>query len=156
MIYSTPGTFTVRALVTDDWYILGDPDSTGTAGDYADTEITVIEPTPVPSPTPSKGAIGGNIWGDLNSNGNKDFNEFGVKDIVVYLAKGPCGSKLVIKIPTDTTDSRGNYGFSNVSPGSYCLYITEETTVPKNSQYSIELEAGDNLIRNFGLKPIVK
>ncbi|MFV1950314.1 MAG: hypothetical protein ACC633_10360, partial [Anaerolineales bacterium] len=30
-------------LVTDDWYALGDPDSTGTNGDYQDFTITVTE-----------------------------------------------------------------------------------------------------------------
>ncbi|TET30660.1 MAG: hypothetical protein E3J69_11220 [Anaerolineales bacterium] len=40
---TTPGTFTLRVLVTDDWYALGDPDSTGTAGDYQDFTITVLE-----------------------------------------------------------------------------------------------------------------
>lgn len=32
----------MRILVTDDWYALGDPDSTGTAGDYEDHAINVI------------------------------------------------------------------------------------------------------------------
>lgn len=38
---SNLGTFTLRILVTDDWYSLGDADSTGTAGDYEDHTITV-------------------------------------------------------------------------------------------------------------------
>jgi hypothetical protein len=44
VLYTDPGTFTLRVLVTDDWYASGDPDSTGTAGDYQDFLITVIEP----------------------------------------------------------------------------------------------------------------
>ena len=36
------GTFTLRILVTDDWYALGDPDSTGTNGDYEDHTINVV------------------------------------------------------------------------------------------------------------------
>ena len=39
---SNLGTFTLRILVTDDWYALGDPDSTGTAGDFEDHTIQVI------------------------------------------------------------------------------------------------------------------
>ncbi|MFL7812516.1 MAG: choice-of-anchor Q domain-containing protein [Anaerolineales bacterium] len=42
VLYSNIGTFTLRVLVTDDWYELGDPDSTGTAGDYQDFEIQVL------------------------------------------------------------------------------------------------------------------
>lgn len=42
VFYSNVGTFTLRVLVTDDWYALGDPDSTGTAGDYQDFEIQVL------------------------------------------------------------------------------------------------------------------
>ena len=40
-LYPDAGTFTLRVLVTDDWYALGNPDSTGTAGDYWDETITV-------------------------------------------------------------------------------------------------------------------
>jgi hypothetical protein len=43
VLYSPAGTYTLRVLVTDDWYALGDPDSTGTAGDYQDFTITVME-----------------------------------------------------------------------------------------------------------------
>ena len=42
--YSAPaGTYTLRILVTDDWYATGDPDSTGTGGDYQDFTITITE-----------------------------------------------------------------------------------------------------------------
>ncbi len=41
VLYTAAGTFTLRVLVTDDWYATGNPDSTGTAGDYQDFSITV-------------------------------------------------------------------------------------------------------------------
>lgn len=45
VFYSAPaGPYTLRVLVTDDWYALGDPDSTGTAGDYQDFVITITVP----------------------------------------------------------------------------------------------------------------
>ena len=44
VLYPDAGTFTLRVLVTDDWYAIGNPDSTGTAGDYQDFPITVTEP----------------------------------------------------------------------------------------------------------------
>jgi len=44
VIYTGVGDHTLRVLVTNDWYALGDPDSTGTAGDYQDFTITVTGP----------------------------------------------------------------------------------------------------------------
>jgi len=41
VLYTPAGTYTLRVLVTDDWYALGDPDSTGTSGDYQDFSIEV-------------------------------------------------------------------------------------------------------------------
>ncbi len=43
VLYGNLGAFTMRILVTDDWYALGDPDSTGTAGDYEDHPINVTK-----------------------------------------------------------------------------------------------------------------
>ena len=42
VLYGNLGSFTMRILVTDDWYALGDPDSTGTNGDYEDHTINVV------------------------------------------------------------------------------------------------------------------
>ncbi len=43
VIYSTPGIYTLRVLVTDDWYSsTGSPDSIGTNGDIEDIEIHVV------------------------------------------------------------------------------------------------------------------
>jgi hypothetical protein len=41
VLYGNAGDFTLRVLLTDDWYQLGDPDSTGTAGDISDHPISV-------------------------------------------------------------------------------------------------------------------
>ena len=41
VLYTPAGKYTLRVLVTDDWYALGDPDSTGTSGDYRDFTINV-------------------------------------------------------------------------------------------------------------------
>ncbi|MBN1312425.1 MAG: hypothetical protein JXB30_13490 [Anaerolineae bacterium] len=41
VLYSDAGTFTLRVLVTDDWYATGNPDSTGSGGDFQDHLITV-------------------------------------------------------------------------------------------------------------------
>lgn len=54
VLYANPGTYTLRVLVTDDWYAIGDPDSTGSAGDYQDFTITVLPP---PSPTSTSSIV---------------------------------------------------------------------------------------------------
>ena len=41
VLYSNAGTFTLRILVTDDWYATGNPDSTGSGGDIWDETIIV-------------------------------------------------------------------------------------------------------------------
>jgi hypothetical protein len=41
VLYVNEGTFTLRVLVTDDWYATGNPDSTGSAGDFWAETITV-------------------------------------------------------------------------------------------------------------------
>lgn len=39
--YLEAGTYTLRILVTDDWAALGNPDSTGSGGDWWDAQVTV-------------------------------------------------------------------------------------------------------------------
>ena len=41
VLYPDAGTFTLRVLVTDDWYDLANPDSTGSGGDVWDETIVV-------------------------------------------------------------------------------------------------------------------
>jgi hypothetical protein len=153
MLYTTPGTFTVRALVTDDWYIEGDPDSTGTAGDYHDTDITVIEPTP----TPSKGKIGGKVFED-DGDGVWEKGEPGINNVKVELTSGSCGIKAVVIGWETWTDKNGNYVFSNLSAGSYCvkvpLPVLNPPTPTTPTYYTVKLNAGEEkLYINFGFLP---
>lgn len=158
IIYSTPGTFTIRALVTDDWYALGDPDSTGTAGDYLDTDITVIEPTP--TPPPALGKIGGYVWGDTNGDGDRDRDELGISNVTVSLANGACGIRTIVFTRTTKTDSKGNYVFSDIPAGTYCVYVTlpvftKPPTPTTPTQYTVELHAGEQkLSYYFGFQPL--
>jgi len=50
VLYVNEGTFTLRVLVTDDWYATGNPDSTGSAGDIWDETITVAAPPTTSGP----------------------------------------------------------------------------------------------------------
>ena len=158
MLYSTAGTYTVRALVTDDWYIEGDPDSTGTAGDYYDSEITVIEPTPVPSPTPTTGKIGGKVFEDTDKDGTWDKGEPGIDNVKVELTSGACGIKTVVVGWETRTDKNGNYFFIKLDPGSYCvsvpLPVIKPPTPTTPTYYTVDkLKAGEErLYYNFGFE----
>jgi hypothetical protein len=161
-LYSTAGSYTVRTLVTDDWYIEGDANSTGTGGDYHDMPITVIAPTPTPTdtPTPTTGNIGGYVWGDLDGDGKRDRGESGLPNVTVKLKSGACGV-IGIVLPSTVTDSKGNYVFANKSPGTYCvsiqiplIIIPPTITHPVPPYYTVVLGAGDELYGyNFGLQP---
>jgi predicted outer membrane repeat protein len=159
MIYSTPGTFTARALVTDDWYALGDPDSTGTAGDYFDTDITVIEPTPSPSPTPTTAKIGGKVFEDTDKDGTWDKSEPGLNNVKVELTSGACGVKAVVATWEDWTDKNGIYIFTGLSPGNYCvkvpLPILNPPTPTTPTYYTVnKLTAGEERLNYyFGFVP---
>ena len=60
------------------------------------------------------GQISGNLWNDANSNGSIDNGESGIPNISVCIEQG--GS-------CTTTDSSGNYVFSNISTGQYTVYV---------------------------------
>lgn len=61
-----------------------------------------------------KASIGDKVWEDLNKNGIQDAGEPGIENVVVKLFD--CNGNL---ISTTTTNSQGNYLFSNLLPGNY-------------------------------------
>ncbi len=159
-LYSTAGSYTVRTLVTDDWYSEGDPNSTGTAGDYHDLGITVIDPPPTDTPTPIKGSISGIVWHDENSDGIRQRTELGLSNVTVKLKTGACGT-IGKNLDPITTNTKGNYTFTNLNKGTYCVSIQLPITVlpptithPDPPYYTVVLGTGENLSGyNFGLKP---
>jgi hypothetical protein len=162
VLYSTAGTFTLRVLVSDDWYEEGNPDSTGTAGDFEDTFIAVYEPTPVPTPTntptPIGGKIGGFVWRDDNGDGVLQKTEtVRLSGVTINLKTGSCGT-IGKPLPSVITDGKGNYVFTNKGKGTYCVsiqpppYIIPPTVRP--TSYTVVLGAGDELFGyNFGVEP---
>lgn len=62
-------------------------------------------------------SIGDRVWNDLNKNGIQDAGEPGVPNIKVKLID--CSTSNVVSITT--TNSNGNYSFSNISSGNYQL-----------------------------------
>ena len=63
-----------------------------------------------------KASVGDKVWSDSNHNNLQDVGEVGIANIVVKLLD-TSGAVLA----TTTTNSSGNYLFSNLDPGSYAL-----------------------------------
>jgi uncharacterized repeat protein (TIGR01451 family) len=66
--------------------------------------------------TANLGSISGNIFNDLNSSGGTDSGE-GVNAVLVELLVGQT------VVDTTTTDSSGNYSFTNLAAGSYTVRV---------------------------------
>lgn len=170
LLYSTEGTYTVRSLVTDDWYTEGDPDSTGTAGDYQDDLVTILAPTPVPTPLPITGKIGGMVYHDIVPSGWSKGDE-GLPKITVSLVSGSClrttilSSLIAVEVKTTITKSDGSFLFENIPPGYYCVGVAvkdypssyPDPTIPNPPQITVDLGPGDDLRNHyFGFSVIVK
>lgn len=63
---------------------------------------------------PGPGQISGVVFDDLNGNGTRDVGEPGIANVTVTRVSGPAV----------TTDSNGNYTFTNVAPGSHTVNVT--------------------------------
>lgn len=96
---------------------------------------------------PETGNLSGNVFMDSNNNAIHDTSEIPSPDIKIYL-KG-------ITIDSTTSDSLGNYMFSNVPRGTYQVYVKRQNgwiqTVPETDTTWITI--GDTLHQTmeFGL-----
>jgi hypothetical protein len=68
--------------------------------------------------------LGDYVWLDLNQNGIQDEGEAGIPGIGVNIYYNTCTGE-----PFDSviTDAFGNYGFSNLDNGTYCIQFTNLT-----------------------------
>jgi hypothetical protein len=101
------------------------------------------------------GKIGAWVWSDTDSDGFWDKDELPKSKVTVYLANGTCGG-LSLRPRSAITDSAGSCVFSDLLAGNYCLYVEEETTLPKKvSYYNVQLDPGDELLHDFvfGIPP---
>jgi hypothetical protein len=73
--------------------------------------------TPVAEPQP--GSISGGIYFDCDKSGELEDAETGISDMVVRLYHGGCGENLV---QTHNTDEKGEFLFSGLEPGEYCVF----------------------------------
>jgi len=80
-------------------------------------------PTAAPSatPSPAPGALlGDRVWLDANRNGVQDIGEKGVSGLLVELFTNCTGNTRVAQA---TSNSNGNYDFSNLATGDYYLRV---------------------------------
>jgi len=113
--------------------------------------VCYIPPTPTPV---LPGSISGIVWRDFNYDGNRDIGDGGIGGKTVTLRSGGCSGSVV---GTTTTAGAGEYGFSNVPPGNYCVSVEHScgacsgecpsTTHPR----SVTVGSGENVGGvNFG------
>jgi hypothetical protein len=100
---------------------------------------------PTPTPTPVPGSISGGVWHDNNNNASRDGGEPGFSGATVRLGSGACPST---GLKTTTTNSSGNYSFSDLPPGTYCVSVNEDVACDKEhstpESYTITVNPGAN------------
>jgi len=90
--------------------------------------------------------IGDTVWYDVDQDGTQDADENGVADVTVNLvsagADGLFHTADDVVVATQITDANGNYLFSEVVPGLYCIEFVE-STIPTNYIFT-DANAGDD------------
>ena len=69
--------------------------------------------------------IGNLVWHDANGNGLVDAGEHGIPAVAVELYEATQTPGVDTPIRTTQTDGAGAYGFENLSPGEYIVYIPQ-------------------------------
>ena len=77
--------------------------------------------------------IFGNLWHDVDADGVQDPGEGPLANVTVELDNGTC--TLGSDCPTTTTDTDGNYTFTNLTVGDYTVYV-QESTLPSGGTWS--------------------
>src|SRR4051794_38327784 len=82
--------------------------------------------------------VSGNVFDDRNGNGSHDASEPGLEGRTITLDSGVDGTIDA----TTSTDSRGNYSFSDLAPGSYA--IGEVATAGWRQTFPVNPLGGEN------------
>lgn len=97
---------------------ISSPVSTATTG-IPTSVATTTTTSPTPTPTPACGTISGSVFNDTNNNHNWDSGESGLSGWTVGVFTYPQD----LLVMTDTSDSQGNYQFSNLSSRRYLIDV---------------------------------
>lgn len=103
--------------------IFTDPSVSGSGAGAKGDALCLTTTTP-----PNSGQIGDRVWYDLDSQGDEDTNEVGINGVTVRLYSGACGPT-GSAIQTKTTSGNGNYLFTGLAAGTYCV-AADTTTLP--------------------------
>ncbi|MEM7132622.1 MAG: SdrD B-like domain-containing protein [Chloroflexota bacterium] len=123
--------------LNDDDVINEDGKNGGDEDDHDVSEITVETYT-----------LGDRVWYDQDKDGIQDFNELGVPNVTVTLyTDGTCSN--LANMPSQTTDSNGNYTFSELLAGTYSVGFSN---LPVNTQ-ATSPNAGSNDTVNSDANP---
>jgi len=71
-----------------------------------------------PAEEPQTASISGGIFFDADKNGKYSQNETGKADMCVRLYKGGCGENM---IENHSTNEKGEFQFTDLAPGKYCV-----------------------------------
>lgn len=100
--------------------------STPTATPTATRTATVTPastPSATPTPTPTRAAVEGEVWQDLDRDGQRDPGEPPLAGLGVTLRPAVAASLGIGETYETTTDAQGRYRFAQVSPGLYLLGV---------------------------------
>src|SRR5262249_5515399 len=80
-------------------------------------------PPPPPPPPPSQNSLSGQVFNDLNGDGNKDAGEGGLPGFTIHLYNSANfnGGAFFPVFMTALTDGSGNYSFSGLADGTYSI-----------------------------------
>jgi hypothetical protein len=125
-----------------------------------DTATPTSTPTATRTPTTvTDGTITGFVFRDENGNGGFNASDSALTGVTLNLAGGGCPSNGLV---TATTNGDGNFNFTNLAPGTYCVRLDigslpdiGATWVASLPQYQeVTLGAGDLASLVFAAQPV--
>ncbi|MFT7723638.1 MAG: SdrD B-like domain-containing protein [Roseateles sp.] len=78
------------------------------------------------------GSIGGRVWLDLDNDGVVDAGETGLSGVAIHLTGTDTDGNAISR--DTSTDTDGNYGFSNLPPGTYTVTEPDQPANTLNGQ----------------------
>ncbi len=131
-VYSTPFTVSAAGQHTVDYYSEDNGGNIETVNTNTFTIVTTFNLT-------------GTVYIDANNNGVQDTGESGYLGATVSLNTGQ----------TATTDSSGNYSFSNLPTGTYTETLTVPTGYVASTTNPVTIALNEDTTQNFGITTII-
>ncbi|MHB8118327.1 MAG: SdrD B-like domain-containing protein, partial [Methanothrix sp.] len=157
----TPGSYTVEEVSKQGWTQTYPAGNVYTVVVYNNGQVTVtkadqtfVASTEVNFGNMPTASISGMTFEDLNSNGQKDADEKGLKDWTIRLQSPQ------ITETTTTTGQDGSYQFQNLPHGDYTISESLQSgwlqTSPADGSYLVKLKDADVSEKDFGNRKLVE